>query len=321
MEPPFITHPDEAFVDYDIEHKDIPLSDDFKAGGELWKYAPMMEKIYRTMAPEKQTEHWVKTATEEIIPFLVECDGFREQEMQDYIAVYKKHHGPGNVREKHIQRAKEMVSQLERDDPVLASILKAHRRVIIMEPMGGYFTFGKVTIEYNDGTYKNAAERAAKAPHMQMPQPKPPGTYRSKKYGFDWRHPWRELEDNSTLEIKQTLYYMLKKLLEKHPDEAEEFRVGEYKFRDPAYHEKIKAPRDLSTTEHSIQTPSWGGYGEKSFLKDMHLIFSNARLYYGRDSHKGQAATKLEKSMRKLLLADAGEDGERLLVSYQINHP
>ncbi|KAJ4405918.1 hypothetical protein N0V82_010230 [Gnomoniopsis sp. IMI 355080] len=315
MEPMFIKHPEEAFY-HDFAPEGMSLGDEFKMGGKLWKYAPMMEKIYMTMTSKEQTEQWVKTASEVIIPFLVECDAFPEQERQDYFAVFKKHHGPGNVREKHIQRAAELVSQLERDDPVMASILKRSRRVIIMEPLGGFFEYGKVTIEYNEGTYKDAAERAAKAPWMQMPRPHPPGTYEAKKFDLDWRHPWREPHDNSSLEIKKTLHYMLKKLREMHPAEAAIFRVGEYKFIDPAYHEKIKVPRDLDMTSFYLQTPSWGGYGEKTFLKDLHLVFSNARHYYGRHSHNGQAATKLEKSMRKLLLTETGDDGERLLELY-----
>ncbi|KAJ4390955.1 hypothetical protein N0V93_004554 [Gnomoniopsis smithogilvyi] len=309
-----IKDPSEAFVDYWIEPDKMPLDDEFREGGKLYRYAPLMENIYQVMAFEEQTQQWARVAKEVIIPFLKECDDIKDQERRDYIELFKKHHGPGNVREKHIAKAAELVAQLQEDDPVLATLLRKHRPLIICEPYCNRFTYGKATIQYNDGTYKDAAEAAVKAPTVQRPDPKPPGAYRPNKEDLKWRHPRRVPQDD--LGMKQSLFHMLQKLRHNFPTEADVFSVEVYKWKDPVYHVKIKESRSFDQIQYDIQTPSWGGYGARAFLKDMHLVFSNARRCYGRESYEGMCASKLEKEMQKLLIGGMGEDGTKVLELY-----
>lgn len=302
---------DEAFVNGLLEEEDMPLGEEFKKGGKWHRYTPIMMNIYRIMAHKEQTDQWVKMATEVIIPFIQECDDINAREQEEYVELFRKYHDPGNIREKYIIKAEHLMSQLTEDDPVLAAVIRRHRKVIMCESNIAFFYDGKATIQYNDGTWKDQAEANRLNPLLQMPEPQPYGMYRSVKRELDWIHPRREPGDN--LEMKRPLFYMLQKLRKQNPTEAELFEDEPFAWVEPTYREKIKEPRYFFRIDQDIRTPSWGGYGATAFLKDMHLLFSNARQFYGRDSHRARCGDKLEREMRKMMAADLGDDGKMLV--------
>lgn len=311
-----IRDPAEAFVDGWIESEDMPLGDEFKKDGKWYHYAPIMETIYRVMAPKEQTQQWAKRATEVIIPFIKECDDISDQEQENFIALFRKYHGPGNPREKYIAKASEMMSQLAEEDPVLASIVHNNKSVIICERNLATFKDGNATITYNDGKYKDYAEAARLDPLLQMEEPRMPGGYKSQKEALDWKHPRQVPGDN--LEMKRPLFYIQQKLRNQNPEEAELFRNLPIPWIETTYQERIKEPRSLSGIQYDIQTPSWGGYGATAFLKDMHLLFVNARQFYGRNSHHAKCADKLERELKKLMAADLGDDSKKMVVSTSV---
>lgn len=134
------------------------IGDEFKSGQKWHLYAAFMKNIYQSTTPDEQTQNRAKLAREVIIPLLEECDDIKAQEEEDYVALFKKHHGPGNVREKHIAMAAELMSRLQEEDPALGLILQVHRPIIINEPHFNLFKCGKAMIQYHDGKYKDIAE-------------------------------------------------------------------------------------------------------------------------------------------------------------------